>query len=75
MEKGEKFSGSINLSDFVWKYNRNGGENTNRTLIASDDGTQLLAATLKNAAQRGTTDLSYEYGVKLGDLDLSVCEL
>ena len=75
VEKAEGYTGTLNLSDFTWKYNRDGNENTDRILVANADGTQLLAATLQNAVQRGTTDLSYEYGVKLGNLDLSVCEL
>lgn len=75
VEKAEGYTGPLNLSDFAWKYDKDGDENTNRILVVNADETQLLAATLQNAAQRGTTDLSYEYGVKLGGLNLSVCEL
>ena len=46
-EKGTGYTGSLNLSDFAWKYDYNGYENTSRMLTMSDDGTQVLAGTLK----------------------------
>lgn len=74
-EKGNSYTGSLNLSDFAWKYDYNGYENTSRMLTMSDDGTQVLAGTLKSPVRKGSLNLEYEYGIKLGELDFSGYEI
>ena len=74
-EKGTGYTGSLNLSDFAWKYDYSGYENTSRMLTMSDDGTQVLAGTLKSPVRKGSLNLEYEYGIKLGELDFSGYEI
>jgi hypothetical protein len=74
-EKGSGYTGSLNLSDFAWKYDYSGYENTSRMLTMSDDGTQVLAGTLKSPVRKGSLNLEYEYGIKLGELDFSGYEI
>ena len=74
-EKGDGYSGELRLSDFEWKYDSSGYENTSRMLVMSSDGSQIIAGTLKTAVQSGSVDLTYEYGVKLGELDFTGCEI
>lgn len=71
--RGESYDGTVSASDFAWKYTTDSSENTTRTLVASADGSQLLSETLNNVSQSGSTELTYEYGVKLGELDFSGC--
>lgn len=74
-EKGSSYTGSLNLSDFAWKYDYSGYENTSRMLTMSDDGTQVLAGTLKSPVRKGSLNLEYEYGITLGKLDFSGYEI
>lgn len=62
-EKGTGYTGSLNLSDFAWKYDYNGYENTSRMLTMSDDGTQVLAGTLKSPVRKGSPNLETTRGM------------
>lgn len=62
-EKGSSYTGSLNLSDFAWKYDYSGYENTSRMLTMSDDGTQVLAGTLKSPVRKGSPNLETTRGM------------
>ena len=72
-EAAAEYGGSLSLSDFVWQWDNSGYENTRRSLVA--DGGKILAGTLKTGVQKGSTDITCEYGTKLGELDFSGCEI